>query len=417
MWNVEAVRKQFPALRRRIDDRPVIYLDGPAGSQVPQRVADAVTGYLLNSNANQGGGFATADETDAILANAQQSFADFLGAESGDCVSFGANMTSLTFALSRALAKTWKPGDEIIVTRLDHDANVTPWTLAARDAGVTVKHLSWNPDDCTLDLKEYDRLLNDRTRLVAFAYASNAVGTITPAKAIIERAQTVGATTFVDAVHYAPHGRIDVSALGCDFLACSAYKFFGPHIGVLYGKRDLLESLTPYKLRPATNRLPGKWMTGTQSHEGIAGAAEAVRYLADLGRGIDSTAASQSAALDVAFDAIVKYERDLVARLIEGLHTIPGLRIWGITDSQRFDKRVPTVSVTHRDIPPGELAKQLSNRGLFAWHGNHYALPFTEAAGLEPHGTLRLGLMHYNTAEEVDECLRLLESITSDCTS
>ena len=417
MLNIEAVRQQFPALQRRIDDRPVIYFDGPAGSQVPQRVADAVADYLLSSNANQGGGFATANETDEILANAHQAFADFLGAKSRDCISFGANMTSLTFALSRALAKTWNAGDEIIVTKLDHDANVTPWVLAARDAGVNVKHLSWKPDDCTLDLDEFDRLLTDRTRLVAFAYASNAVGTITPAKAIIERAQSVGAMTFVDAVHYAPHGRIDVSALDCDFLACSAYKFFGPHVGVLYGKRDLLESLTPYKLRPATNALPGKWMTGTQSHEGIAGAAEAVRYLADLGRGLDTTATTQSAALTVAFNAIVYYERDLVARLIDGLQTIPGLRIWGITAPKRFDERVPTVSVTHRDIPPHELAKQLSSRGVFAWAGNHYALPFTEAAGLEPHGTLRLGLLHYNTAEEVDECLRLLASITSDRTS
>lgn len=417
MWNVEAVRQQFPALQRRIDDRPVIYFDGPAGSQVPRRVADAVADYLLNSNANQGGGFATANETDEILANAHQAFADFLGAESGDCISFGANMTSLTFTLSRALAKTWSAGDEIIVTQLDHDANVTPWVLAARDAGVNVKHLSWKPDDCTLDLDEFDRLLTDRTRLVAFAYASNAVGTITPAKAIIERAQTVGAMTFVDAVHYAPHGRIDVSALDCDFLACSAYKFFGPHIGILYGKRDLLDSMTPYKLRPATNALPGKWMTGTQSHEGIAGAAEAVRYLADLGRGLDTTATTQTAALTVAFNTIVHYERDLAARLIDGLQSIPGVRIWGITDPNRFDERVPTVSVTCRDIPPREFAKQLSSRGVFAWAGNHYALPFTEAANLEPHGTLRLGLLHYNTAEEVDECLRLLESFTSDHTS
>lgn len=409
--NIERIRAQFPAFQRRFNDRPAVFFDGPAGSQVPRRVAEAVSRYLLHTNANHGGGFATAMESDVILHEAHAALADFLGAPDGDCIAFGANMTTLTFALSRALANTWQLGDEIIVTRLDHDANVTPWVLAARDAGATVKHLDWIPGDCTLDLEQLDDLLTDRTRLVAFAYASNAVGTITPVKAIIEKARAAGALTFVDAVHYAPHGRINVEAIGCDFLACSAYKFFGPHVGVMYGRRDLLESLQPYKLRPATDTLPDKWMTGTQSHEAIAGAAEAVAYLADIGRDVEPNAGDCPAALDAAFEAITDYERQLGERLLVGLRDIPGVRIHGVTDPARFDRRVPTFSFTHESLPPKTIAARLADRGIFVWHGNHYALPFTESAGLEPDGTVRIGLLHYNTAAEVDECLRVLQDV------
>ena len=408
MLNLKSIRSQFPALQREIAGRPVACFDGPAGSQVPQRVADAVARYLLQTNANHGGTFATSRESDALLDRAHRRLADFVGSSDPDCIVFGPNMTTLTFALSRALATDWKPGDELLVTRLDHDANVTPWILAARDAGAVVRHVEIQPEDCTLDMDDFERKLSGRTKLVAVGYASNATGTINPIEQIIRMSQSAGALTFIDAVHYAPHGLIDVEQLGCDFLACSAYKFFGPHVGVLYGKRKLLERTAAYKLRPATDELPGKWMTGTQSHEGIIGAAEAVDFLADIGRVAQPDTSETRPALRAAFDAITTYERSLVERLIHGLQELSAFRIWGITDPSRFEERVPTVSVTHETRTPAELADALGRQGLFTWHGNHYALPFTESVGLEPHGTLRIGLLHYNTAEEID---RLLDAL------
>ncbi|MCA9221365.1 MAG: cysteine desulfurase-like protein, partial [Planctomycetales bacterium] len=276
---VQSLRQQFPALARRQNDQPAVYLDGPAGTQVPRRVIDAIADYLSHRNANHGGLFATSRESDAMLDEAHRAFADLLGADDPDCVYFGPNMTTLTFALSRAVATTWRPGDEIIVTRLDHDANVTPWVLAARDAEVEVRFAEIHREDCTLDVDHLRSLLNERTRLVAVGAASNSSGSINPIREIASWAHAVGAWMFVDAVHYAPHALIDVAEIGCDFLACSAYKFFGPHVGVMWGRRELLESLPAYKLRPAPNELPGRWMTGTQSHETIAGAAEAVNYL------------------------------------------------------------------------------------------------------------------------------------------
>jgi cysteine desulfurase family protein (TIGR01976 family) len=321
-------------------------------------------------------------------------------------------MTTLTLALSRALGRTWKAGDEIILSRLDHDANVTPWALAARDAGATVKYIEVRLDDCTLDLESFEAALSDRTRLVAVGYASNAVGTINPVVRIISRAKSVGALTFIDAVHYAPHGLIDVAALGCDFLVCSAYKFFGPHVGVLWGRRELLESITPYKLRPAPSDLPGKWMTGTQNHEGIAGTLAAVEYIADVGRRLDAAAATRRTQLATAFQAIVEYERSLARRLIAGLGLFESLKVWGIAETMRLNERVPTVSVTHDRLTPRELASRLAEKAIFAWAGNHYALPFTEALGLEPEGTLRIGIVHYNTADEVDRLLAALAEIT-----
>lgn len=415
MWDVQAVRAQFPALQREQNGRPVVYFDGPAGSQVPQRVADAVSGYLLHTNANHAGPFATSRESDVLLDAAHRTFAGFLGCPDPDCVYFGQNMTTLTFALSRALGRTWKPGDQILVTRLDHDANVTPWVLAARDAGVKVQHVDVRSEDGGLDWDDFANKLNDRTKLVAVGYASNITGTINPLREIVKKSHAAGALVFVDAVHFAPHGLIDVQRLDCDFLACSAYKFFGPHVGVMYGKRRLLEEVSPYKLRPAPNELPGRWMTGTQSHEGIVGAAEAVRYLADLGRPGDATGEltgdSLRGALSAAFAQIVDYERDLAVRLVLGLAELPGVRIWGVADPAEFAGRVPTVSFTHESRPPREIASQLDSRGLFVWAGHHYALPFTEAMNLEPGGTVRIGLMHYNTADEVDRLLHELHEI------
>jgi cysteine desulfurase family protein (TIGR01976 family) len=401
-------RRQFPALSQCVAGRPAVFFDGPAGSQVPQRVIDAMVDYLVRMNANHGGAFATSRHSDAMLAEAHRAVADFLGADDPDTVVFGPNMTSLTFALSRSLARTWRPGDEIVVTRLDHDANVSPWVLAARDAGATVRHVDIRPEDCTLDLADLSAKLSPRTRLVAVACASNAVGTITPVDRIVGLAHDAGALVFLDAVHYAPHRLVDVERWGCDFLACSAYKFFGPHVGVLWGRRELLAELEPYKVRPAPDDLPGRWMTGTQNHEGIAGVLAAVEYLADLGRTLAGNEPNRRAALAAAYRAIERYERRLVADLLDRLAELPEVTVRGIAGPDPVDRRVPTVAVTHRRLRPRELAELLARRGIFVWHGNFYALPLTEALGLEPDGLLRIGLLHYNTDEEVGRLVSML---------
>lgn len=404
-------REQFPALARKFDGRSAVYLDGPAGSQVPERVIHAIGRYLSESNANHGGVFATSRESDAMLERAHAAVADLVGTDAPESTVFGANMTTLTFALSRALARTWRPGDEVIVTRLDHDANVIPWVLAARDAGATVHFVGLHAEDCTLDLAQLRDKLSRRTRLVAVGCASNAVGTINPVGDICRWVHEVGGQVFLDAVHYAPHGLLDVTAWDCDYLACSAYKFFGPHVGILWGRRALLEKLEAYKVRPAADTLPERWMTGTQNHEGIAGVLEAIEYLADLGRRFAPQAANRRASIAAAFGEISLHERQLCRRLIGGLARLSGVRIWGITEPERFDERVPTVSITHRKLTPIELADFLGQRGIFAWHGNFYALQLTESLGLEPTGLVRLGLLHYNTAEEVDRLLRAIEEL------
>jgi len=408
---VDELRRQFPALSRTNHDKPVAFFDGPAGTQVPRSVITAISDYLTKHNANCGAPFATSRETDGILDEARSAMADMLGAPDPDEIAFGPNMTTLTLALSRALGRTWQPGDEIIVSRLDHDANVTPWVLAACDAGATVRYIEVRPDDCTLDLDSFEAALSDRTRLVAVGYASNAVGTINPVAHVISRARSVGALTSIDAVHYAPHGLIDVAALGCDFLVCSAYKFFGPHIGIMWGRRELLESIRPYKLRPSPDDLPGRWMTGTQSHECIAGALAAVDYIADIGRRLQPAAAGRRDQLSAAFQEIVDHEQSLAQQLIAGLGQFDALRIWGITDTNRLHERVPTVSVTHARLKPREIASRLADQGVFTWAGNHYALPLTETLRLEPEGTLRIGMVHYNTADEVDRLLTALADI------
>ena len=418
-WDVDLVRSKFPALARQQDGQPVAFFDGPAGSQVPQSVADAVSHYLLNTNANRGAAHATARESDALLENAHQVVADFLGTPDPATVCFGGNMTTMTLAASRAIAQQWRAGDEIIVSQLDHDSNVTPWVLAARDAGVNVHHISLKPDDWSLDIDDFRSKLSSKTKLVAVGYASNATGTINPVGEIIAAAKAVGALTYIDAVHYAPHRRINVKELQCDFLACSAYKFFGPHVGILYGRRELLETIRPYKLRPSTDALPGKWMTGTQNHEGIVGVAAAIEYLTSLDASADedhntcadSTASERVAKLDRVFSRIRDYETALSLRFLAGVSSVSGLRIYGITNVDEVDDRVPTFSMTSDRHTPQQLARRLAEQGVFAWAGNHYALPFTEAAGLEPSGTLRIGALHYNSMQEIDrvvDCLRAL---------
>jgi cysteine desulfurase family protein (TIGR01976 family) len=401
-------RQEFPALRRAINGRPAVFFDGPAGSQVPQRVIDAVSDYWTNHNANHGGAFATSRESDAIVEQTLEQLALFFNAPDPHSIVFGANMTTLTFALSRAIAVGWRAGDEVIVTRLDHDANVSPWVRVAQDRGALVKHVDIHPEDCTLDLDDFKRKLSPRTKLVAVGCASNAVGTRNPVREIAKLAHEAGALVFLDAVHLAPHAPIDVVDWGCDFLACSAYKFFGPHVGILWGRRELLEDLPAYKVRPAPETLPDRWMTGTQNFECIAGVKAAVEYLFDLTKELAGAKSIDRQSFEQGFHAIDEYERMQGARLLRGLTALSSVKVWGITDPKRLGERVPTVSFTHRTKSPLEIAQFLGERGIFVWHGNYYALSLTEALGLEPEGMVRVGLLHYNTAEEVD---RLIEAL------
>lgn len=409
---LEQIRSQFPALQRIQGGKPVIYLDGPAGTQVPQLVADAVYKHLLHHNANHGGVFATSVENDQIMDEAHRAAADFVGASDADEIIFGGNMTTLTMQLSRALGRTWQAGDEIIVTRMDHDANVRPWVLAAEDAGAKVNYIPVRTSDCTLDLEIFRKLLSPRTRLVAIGAASNSVGTVNPIATITEEAQQSGALVFVDAVHYAPHGLIDVAQWGCDFVACSAYKFFGPHVGILWGRRELLEELIPYKLNPAPNSLPGKWMTGTQNFASIAGTLAAINYLANLGRMFQgSSALSRRRAIGHAMNQIASHEQAMIWKLIKGIEAISALTLYGISDQRRADERMPTISITSSRLHPEALCRELAQQGIYAWHGNYYAWELSHALGREPDGMVRLGCVHYNTNEEIDRTLAVLSEL------
>ena len=406
-FDVEWVRQQFPSLGLQVNGQPAAFLDGPAGTQVPRQVMDAVKNYFLESNANTYGAFLTSRRNDEIIRAARAAMADFFHCASDEVV-FGQNMTTITFALSRAIGRELGPGDEIVLTTLDHDANFSPWkTLEER--GVVIRQVDIRESDCTLDLDDLTRKLSPKTKLVAVGYASNIVGSINPVAEITRLAHAAGAMIFIDAVHYAPHGSIDVQALGCDFLVCSPYKFFGPHLGVLYGKKELLEKYRPYKVRPATAAVPECWETGTQVQELIAGVHAAVEYLAGLGRRRDPSAADRRAALVAAYRATAAYERTLVTRLIRGLLDIPGLRLFGISDPGRFRERCSTVSFRLAQGTPLEAATFLGDRGIFTWDGNFYALNLTERLGVEQQGgVLRVGLVHYNTAAEIDRLLAAL---------
>jgi len=374
------IRSGFPSLR---DGR--IYLDNPGGTQVHKSVYAAIADYYRDSNANLGGPFETSVASDRILADARAQVAGFLGAEPNE-IAFGANMTTLTMHASRTLFRELGPGDEVLVTGLDHDANVAPWLLAAEDRGVVVRQVGIDPAACVIDPNVFAGLLSDRTRVAAFGWASNGAGTVNDVAALCALCREAGAISYVDAVHFAPHGAIDVAAVGCDFLACSAYKFFGPHVGILFGRAELLERHRPYKVRPAPDEIPHSWETGTVNLEGIAGTAAAAGYLVSLG-----------------MDTVAAYERGLATRLLEGLSAIDGVTVYGTTD---LDRRVPTAAFNVAGRAPGEVSAALGEQGIFVWDGNYYALELMQRLGLEGSGgAVRVGAVHYNTAAEIDAFL------------
>ncbi|MBZ5666529.1 MAG: cysteine desulfurase-like protein [Acidobacteriia bacterium] len=404
------VRSQFPALAQTVNGHPAVFLDGPGGTQVPQRVIDAIADYLAHNNANTGGAYHTSRNTDRMIAEARSAMGDFLNCDADEIV-FGANMTTLTYAMSRAIGRQLGPGDEIVLTLLDHDANFSPWK-ALEEKGVTIRTVKFSEDDCTLDMHDLASKIGQRTRLVAVGYASNAVGTINNVAEVVRLARQAGALSYIDAVHYAPHGPIDVRALDCDFLVCSTYKFFGPHMGVLYGKREHLKRLRPYKVRPNTDNIPNCWEWGTLNHECVAGIKACVDYWEELGRRARPVVTTRRSAILAAHAAIHEYERRMMEKMITGLLAIRGLKLYGISDPRRFENRCATIVVRIEGHTPLELATKLGERGFFTWDGNYYALNITEQLDVERlGGFLRIGLVHYNTMEEVERLLGALREI------
>lgn len=393
-FDVESVRKQFPALNQKTASGGLpVYFDNPAGTQVPQQVIDAVVNYYTTMNANSGGMFATSQRNDAMMEDVREKMARFLNANTPDEVAFGPNMTTLNFGLSRALAKELTAGDEIVVTRIDHDANVAPWLRIAEDHNLVVRWVDIDVEDCTLSLRSLESVLTERTKIVATAHASNAVGTINPVKQIADMAHAVGAYHVVDAVQSAPHIPIDVQAIGCDFLLCSAYKFFGPHIGIMWGKYDLMQSLPAYKVRPSKDKTPYRWETGTPSFETLAGVGGALDYLESIG----------------GMQAILPYEQELTTHLVEVLENLSGVRIYGITDSAHFNERVPTVSFAHENYVSDQIAEYLAEQDIYVWSGHYYAVEIMDRIGHAEDGLLRVGLAHYNTHDEIERFKTAME--------
>ncbi len=400
------------------DGEPRVYFDNPAGTQVPAQVAERMSDCLLHANANIGGYFRTSELATQIAVDARNAIADFVNAPSTDEIIFGQNMTSITFHVSRSLGRHFRAGDEIIVTRMDHDANVEPWILLARDHDLEIRWLPFNTETYEFELDKLDELLSTRTRLVCVGGASNLTGTINDVKTICAKARDAGAWTYVDAVQSAPHVATDVQSIGCDFLVCSAYKLFGPHQGVLWGRREVLEQLEPYRVRPAPATLPWSFEPGTQSHEGMAGTAAAVDYFAWVGRLANDTAAASVETSDrrqlicSAFDYLFAHEKALTKRLIDGLQSFAGITVHGVTAPEALDRRVSTVSFTHCSKAPDAIADALARRNIFVWSGHNYALEVVQALDLlESGGTVRIGAVHYNTPGEIDRVLNALEDL------
>ena len=408
-----ALRAQFPALDRQQDGRPVVWADGPGGTQVPASVIDAMSAVLRRGASNHGGFFAASAESDALHDAARSAVSDLLGSSPTE-VAFGQNMTSMTFALSRAIGRTWTEGDEVVVTRLDHDANVTPWVLAARDAGATVRFVDIDTSNATLDMESLEGTVGPRTRLVAIPAASNAVGSLVDVSRAAQIGHSVGALVFVDAVHYTPHGPIDVRAFDCDFLVASAYKFFGPHTGILYGKHEHLARLDAYRLRPAPSEAPGKWETGTQSFESLAGVIAAVDYLASIGASVTDggrSIGSRRGDIITAMASTRQYEQMLSRRFLEGVSRIPGVRVYGITEGTPLE-RTPTFGIAVEGVHPDRVAAQLGAQGIYTWSGHYYAVEPIAALGVaESGGLVRIGFVHYNLTEEIDRIVEALSRI------
>ena len=413
------IRSQFPSL-----NRPDVFFDNPGGTQIARQSLDRIVKYLVESNANHEGAFATSIASDAVLDEAHRAMADFYNAASPDEIVFGNNMTTLTLHISRSISRDWQAGDEIVLTRLDHDANVTPWVLAAQDKGVNVTWVDFDVEDGTLKLDDLQKALERKPRLLAVGYASNSLGTINPVAKMIQMAHEAGTLVYVDAVQYAPHGPIDVQKLDCDFLVSSSYKFFGPHCGILYGRRELLDKLFAYKVRPATHKLPGKFETGTQNHEGIAGVLGAVEYFEWLGKEFGGEYTTQLAAegysgrkleLKKAMTALHAYELELSQALLSALQSIPGLVIYGQTDADKLDERVATFSFRLKDMAPRKIAEKLNEHGIYVWDGNYYAINVSERLGVEDKGGMvRVGAVHYNTLNEIQKLREALLLISKE---
>jgi len=397
------VRKGFPALTRSLAGETVAYLDGPGGTQVHETVIDAMADFMSRGGSNLHGPFVTSIETDATVVAARTAVADLFGARPNEIV-FGQNMTSLTYSLSRALARTWREGDNIVLTRLDHDANVSPWTQAATDRGVEVRFVDFDPHrGCELDPTTLDEALDTRTRLFAFTHASNALGTITPAADLVERAHAVGALTYLDAVHYTPHMLVDVEATNTDFLVASAYKWFGPHTGCLFGRFDLLEEFAAYKLRPAPDNAPDKWETGTQSFESLAGVTAAVDYIASLGAG-----PTRRDRIVSGYTTIGEHETMLSERFLDGIASIPSVTLYGKGTSA---DRTSTFAIDIAGVSPSDAAVALAGAGCFAWSGDYYAYEVMQRLGKQREGLVRIGFVHYNTSQEVDRVVDAVRSL------
>ena len=398
---------------------PRIYFDNPAGTQVPSTVAEAMNRCMFEASANLDGVFRTSAAADQVVLNARLAMADFLNAPSEEEIVFGQNMTSLTFHIARSIGRYFNEGDEIILSRMCHDGNVYPWFLMARDHGLKVRWLPFNTTTYEFDLEALDELLNDRTRLVCVGGASNLTGTLNDIRTIAGKAKEAGAWTYIDAVQSAPHVSTDVQDIGCDFLVCSAYKFFGPHQGILWGRREILEALEPYKLRPADDDIPWRFETGTQSHEGMAGVQAAVDYFAQIGATMAGSYQANYAAFSgrrqhvhAAMDLLFAYEKELAARLINGLQGFASVTIRGVSDPGALDRRVPTVSFTARGKSPREIATALADRNIFVWSGHNFAVEVVRALGLEESGgVVRIGPVHYNSTDEIDTLLEALAEI------
>lgn len=418
-YDIDSIRAQFPALAITDKGAARVYFDNPAGTQVSKRVAEAMTACLYETNANLGGYFATSERATKLTDEAHVAMADLLNAPSPDEIVFGQNMTTLTLHLSRSIGRRMQRGDEIILSRMDHDANVAPWMLLARDLGLTLRWLPFDTRTFEFDLSKLDDLITDKTRLICIGGASNMTGTLNDVRTVCRKARDAGALSYIDAVQSVPHVSTDVQDLGCDFLVCSAYKFFGPHQGILWGRRKILESLDPYKVRPAPAGIPGCFETGTQSHEGMAGTAAAVDYFAWIGETLagDYHARNQRYSgrrryLHAALDYLYDYEQGLARHLVDGLQQLPGVRVQGITEPLAMTRRVPTVSFIVDKVAPNEIAQALSRKNIFVWSGHNYAVEAAKSLGIyEQGGAVRVGPVHYNTVAEIDSLLVALEGI------